>query len=100
MSHGLIAPSWGSPLNEGDYAALAACWISREIAHAAMLRRVDAHEGREVVVEADVEPLGDGGVDAGARVQGEKIAIKKVADHCSCINFSKSVVRNETIEDE
>ena len=49
MSHGLIAPSWGSPLNEGDYAALAACWISREIAHAAMLRRVGAHEGREVV---------------------------------------------------
>ena len=42
-------PSWGGPLTEADYAALAACWITREVADAAMLRRVDESEGREVV---------------------------------------------------
>jgi len=43
------APSWGKPLTEGDYAALATSWITREIADAAMLRRVDQYEGREIV---------------------------------------------------
>jgi uncharacterized protein DUF3854 len=49
LSLGLVAPPWGSSLNEGDYAALAACWITREIADAAMLRRVDTFDGREIV---------------------------------------------------
>ncbi len=44
-----IAPSWGKPLHETDYATLAASWITREIAEAAMLRRVEDHEGREIV---------------------------------------------------
>lgn len=44
-----LPPSWGGPLTESDYAALAASWITREIADEAMLRRVDAHEGREIV---------------------------------------------------
>jgi hypothetical protein len=44
-----IAASWGKPLTESDYAALAASWITREIADAAMLRRVEDHEGREIV---------------------------------------------------
>ena len=47
----LVGPSWGGPLTEGDYAALAASWITREIADEAMLRRVDAIEGREVVCQ-------------------------------------------------
>jgi hypothetical protein len=42
-------PEWGSPLNVADYAWLAASWITREIADAAMLRRVDEHQGREVI---------------------------------------------------
>jgi hypothetical protein len=42
-------PSWGGPLCEGDYASLAASWITQQIADHAMLRRVDAHEGREIV---------------------------------------------------
>jgi hypothetical protein len=46
---GLIPPQWGRPLNEADYVALAACWITREVADAALLRRVDEREGREVV---------------------------------------------------
>ena len=44
-----VPPPWGGPLNESDYAALDSSWISREIADAAMLRRVDENEGREVV---------------------------------------------------
>jgi hypothetical protein len=36
-------------LAESDYAALAQSWITREIADQAMLRRVDAQQGREVV---------------------------------------------------
>lgn len=43
------SPNWGGPLTEADYAALAASWITREIADAAMLRRVDSQQGREVV---------------------------------------------------
>jgi hypothetical protein len=44
-----IPPSWGEPLSEGDYATLDSSWITPEIADAAMLRRVDDHEGREVI---------------------------------------------------
>jgi hypothetical protein len=44
-----IPPPWGRPLNENDYVALAASWITPEIADAAMLRRVDEQEGREAV---------------------------------------------------
>jgi Domain of unknown function (DUF3854) len=44
-----IPPSWGGLLTEADYAALAESWISREIADAAMLRRVSTEEGREIV---------------------------------------------------
>jgi len=46
---GLIAPAWGGPLNETDYANLAASWITPEIADAAMLRRVPHLEGRDIV---------------------------------------------------
>jgi hypothetical protein len=46
---GPIPPRWGSPLTEEDYASLAKCGIPSEIADLAMLRRVDAIEGREVV---------------------------------------------------
>jgi hypothetical protein len=45
----IVPPSWGGPLNEADYANLEASWITREIADAAMLRRVDEHQGREVI---------------------------------------------------
>jgi hypothetical protein len=44
-----IAPSWGGPLTESDYTMLASSWITREIADAAMLRRVDSQEGSEVI---------------------------------------------------
>jgi hypothetical protein len=44
-----LLPSWGGPLSEIDYATLASSWITRDIADVAMLRRVDAHEGREVI---------------------------------------------------
>jgi hypothetical protein len=44
-----LPSSWGGPLTEQDYAALSSSWITREIADAAMLRRVDAYEGREVI---------------------------------------------------
>ena len=46
---GRIPPSWGERLNESDYAYLADSWITREIAEAAMLRRVDEQQGREVI---------------------------------------------------
>src|SRR3954470_24953586 len=45
----LLRPDWGGPLTEGDYVNLAASWITREIAEQAMLRRVDSHQGREIV---------------------------------------------------
>jgi hypothetical protein len=44
-----MPPAWGGPLTEQDYANLLASWITREIADAAMLRRVDEREGREVI---------------------------------------------------
>ena len=46
-----IPPDWGGPLSEDDYANLASSWITREIADAAMLRRVDTFEGREVICQ-------------------------------------------------
>jgi hypothetical protein len=42
-------PTWGGPLTEEDYALLLDSWITRDIADAAMLRRVDEHQGREVI---------------------------------------------------
>ncbi|MGD1092678.1 MAG: DUF3854 domain-containing protein [Bryobacteraceae bacterium] len=47
--HGLIAPQWGGPLTEDDCATLAASWINPELAQQAMVRRVNAHEGRQVI---------------------------------------------------
>ena len=44
-----IPPFWGGPLSEDDYAALAASWITRELADEAMLRRVNAQDGRDIV---------------------------------------------------
>jgi hypothetical protein len=44
-----VPPPWGSPLLEADYVNLGTSWISRDIADAAMLRRVDTYEGREIV---------------------------------------------------
>jgi hypothetical protein len=44
-----IPPDWGGTLTGTDYATLAASWITPELADQAMLRRVDSHEGREVV---------------------------------------------------
>ena len=44
-----VYPNWGKPLNDQDYAALETSWISREIADAAMFRRVDDAEGRDIV---------------------------------------------------
>jgi hypothetical protein len=46
---GRISPAWGGALSERDYATLDSSWITREIAHAAMLRRVDEYEGRQVI---------------------------------------------------
>ncbi len=42
-------PAWGGPLTENDCATLDASWITRDIADEAMLRRVGAQEGREVI---------------------------------------------------
>jgi hypothetical protein len=44
-----IPPDWGEPLSDTDYATLESSWITREIADQAMLRRVNSHEGAEVV---------------------------------------------------
>src|SRR5260370_38769153 len=44
-----VPPDWGEPLSEADYKNLEASWITRELADAAMLRRVDAYEGAEIV---------------------------------------------------
>lgn len=44
-----IPPTWGGPLTEMDYATLEASWITRDIADSAILRRVDEHQGREVI---------------------------------------------------
>jgi len=41
-----LPPKWGGPLTEADYAALAKSWITREVADAAMLRRVGDAEFR------------------------------------------------------
>jgi hypothetical protein len=42
-------PEWGTLLSDDDYRMLSASWITRDIADAARLRRVDDHEGREIV---------------------------------------------------
>ena len=44
-----VPPPWGRQLEESDYANLVTSWITRDLADAAMLRRVDAYEGREAV---------------------------------------------------
>ncbi len=44
-----MTPTWGEPLEPRDYDCLGASWISPEIADAALLRRVNAHQGREIV---------------------------------------------------
>jgi hypothetical protein len=46
-----MPPPWGRPLTKDDFAALAASWITPDIADAALLRRVDALEGREIVYQ-------------------------------------------------
>jgi hypothetical protein len=43
------APHLGQALSESDYATLEASWITRKMADAALLRRVDDYEGRKVV---------------------------------------------------
>ena len=48
-AHSRMVPSWGGPLSDRDYATLESSWITRDIADAAMLRRVDESEGRQVV---------------------------------------------------
>ena len=40
--------SWGAELNDTDYKGLDARWITRELANAAGLRRVDSNVGREM----------------------------------------------------
>ena len=44
-----IPPQWGGQLSEDDFATLEKSWITLEIAAEAMLRRVDSHQGREVI---------------------------------------------------
>lgn len=44
-----VCPDWGGPLTEEDYATLEASWITKKIADEAMLRRVSADEGRQIV---------------------------------------------------
>lgn len=44
-----VLPDWGTALADADYASLEKSWIDRESADAAMLRRVDAVEGRDIV---------------------------------------------------
>ncbi len=46
-----VPPDRGTQLSEQDYAALLTSWITRELADQAMLRRVNEHEGREVVCQ-------------------------------------------------
>ncbi len=43
------SPRWGGPLSEDDCRMLGSSWITPEAAGSAMLRRVKAEEGREVV---------------------------------------------------
>jgi hypothetical protein len=44
-----MPPDWGGRLTEKDHAILAESWITPELADAAMLRRVDEQEGRQLV---------------------------------------------------
>jgi P4 family phage/plasmid primase-like protien len=47
-SNAELSSSFGSDLTEADYRRLAARWITRELADAAGLRRVDSYTGREM----------------------------------------------------
>jgi hypothetical protein len=42
-------PAWGKLLNEDDYRGLGHSWITPELVDLAMIRRVDAIQGREVI---------------------------------------------------
>jgi hypothetical protein len=44
-----VAPPWGGPLAESDYRTLEASWITRALADAANLRRVDHLTGQEIL---------------------------------------------------
>ena len=44
-----VPPDWGGPLTQQDHAVLARSWITPELADAAILRRVDEQEGRQIV---------------------------------------------------
>jgi hypothetical protein len=44
-----IPPQWGGPLTDRDYATLTASWITPEMAAHAMLCRVTAQQGREIL---------------------------------------------------
>jgi hypothetical protein len=46
---GRVPPDWGGSLTEDDYSTLSRAWIPRELADAAMLRRVSDLEGREAI---------------------------------------------------
>ena len=46
-----VGNPYGGPLEGKDYRDLAARWIDRANAEAALLRRVPDHEGRELLVE-------------------------------------------------
>ena len=46
---GRVPPDWGGSLTEEDYSTLSRAWIPRELADAAMLRRVSDLEGREAI---------------------------------------------------
>jgi hypothetical protein len=49
MTNGATAISFDGNLTTSDYGKLEARWIDRELAHSAMLRRVDSLTGREIV---------------------------------------------------
>ena len=42
-------PDWGTSLTDDDYRMLEASWIPRDLADAALLRRVQSFEGREII---------------------------------------------------
>lgn len=44
-----LASEWGERLDPSDYERLGTSWIAPAIADAAMLRRVNAHQGRDIV---------------------------------------------------
>jgi len=42
-------PDWGTSLSDNDYRMLEASWMTRDIADAALLRRLSSLEGSEIV---------------------------------------------------